>query len=174
MKRKQRSPLSFNSEGYVLIPLDVGLFAIADQEDAEYLQQFNWLQNSNGEAYRCLVDRRTISMHRDLLGSPTLEIDHKNGNRLDNRRSNLRLATHSQNLANSRIRPNNKSGFKGVNKGTGNARWAARITVNYKLIQLGLFNSPENAALAYDEAARHYFGEFACLNFPRKGERGAR
>ena len=94
-----------------------------------------------------------------------LEIDHKNGQRHDNRISNLRLATHRQNMANSRSRQNNTSGFKGVSLFKPTGRWMAYIVVNYKRIYLGYFSHAEDAARAYDDAAREHFGEFARTNF---------
>ena len=92
---------------------------------------------------------------------PVLYLDHKNGSRNDNRFSNLREATKAQNNRNHRPHPNSKSGFKGVSTDHGYG-WRARCAEQY----LGFFRSPEEAAKAYDRAAREKWGEFAVLNFP--------
>ena len=87
------------------------------------------------------------------------EVDHINGDTADNRISNLRAATHQQNIANGKHRVNNTSGRKGVIPTNG--RWRARIMVNSKTIHLGMFDSVDDAHLAYMNAARVHFGEFA-------------
>jgi hypothetical protein len=91
-------------------------------------------------------------------------VDHKNRVSDDNRLSNLRAATHSQNSSNTRIYSTNTSGFRGVWR-NGN-RWAASIRSDYKIMFLGNFASKEDAACAYDAAARKLHGGFATLNFP--------
>jgi hypothetical protein len=85
-------------------------------------------------------------------------IDHKDLNKKNNILSNLRECTQSQNAANSGLRSNNTSGYKGVYKSYG--KWCARITVNYKPISLGAFNTLEEAAAAYYIAAAYHFGEY--------------
>lgn len=92
---------------------------------------------------------------------PSAAIDHKNGNASDNRLSNLRVATVSQNIANSRPQAGTASGVKGVKKQSLSDSWMARITVNRKEIYLGTFKSKDDAAAAYAVAAKKYFGEFA-------------
>lgn len=98
-------------------------------------------------------------LERDLL--PHEQADHINGNGLDNRRENLRLATKSQNNANRRISKNNKSGYKGVSWHKASGKWVAGIKVNGKSINLGGYDTPEQAHKAYCDAAIKYFGEFA-------------
>lgn len=93
---------------------------------------------------------------------PTKPIDHKNGNRTDNRISNLREASNSQNAANGKAHTDNASGFKGVRKM--NSRFSARIFVKGRAVHIGTFDSPQEAAAAYDKAAKTYFGEFALTN----------
>jgi hypothetical protein len=92
---------------------------------------------------------------------PQKLVDHKNCDGSDNRWSNLREATSSQNLHNMRIKNGNRVGFKGVifDKYTG--RYRARIRVNYRLVDLGRFDTPDEAHIAYIAAAKKYYGEFA-------------
>lgn len=92
---------------------------------------------------------------------PSEQVDHRDRDRSNNRWSNLRLATQSQNSANGSTRTTNTSGFKGVSWDRTRGLWFAKITVNYKQIALGRFQTPENAHAAYIAAASKYFGEFA-------------
>lgn len=108
-------------------------------------------------------------LHAFLTGWPL--VDHIDGDPRNNRRSNLRPATPSQNAANARRRSTNRSGFKGVSWDKGVGKWFAKVTVNRKQIYLGIYHDVEDAARAYDDAARYHFGEFAAVNFPRPGER---
>lgn len=89
------------------------------------------------------------------------KIDHINGNGLDNRRDNIRLATHTQNMRNTKLRKNNKTGYKGVMWNTRRRKFQTYITVNSKLIYLGQFDLAEEAHKAYCDAAVKYHGEFA-------------
>ena len=105
-------------------------------------------------------------MHKLVIGIPdeTAMGDHINRNRLDNRRSNLRVATDTQNCRNSGIRSHNTTGYKGVAHRKHSTRWWARIVVDGKFIYLGQYDTAEEAALAYNKAAIKYFGEFASPN----------
>lgn len=122
--------------------------------------------------------RNTIWMHREILGLKVgdgKKSDHKNHNGLDNRDCNLRICTNSENAQNMKPRKHS-SKYKGVHwhKGKisknkrGNGFWTADICPNYKLIHLGVFKNEIKAAKAYDKKAKELFGEFACLNFPKK------
>jgi hypothetical protein len=105
-------------------------------------------------------------MHRQIMQAPAgLDVDHINGDRLDNQRGNLRIATRQQNCWNTTKRKGNyTSPYKGVSWRRG--QWAAYITVSNRQRPLGKFADPIEAARAYDCAAREMFGEFAYLNFP--------
>lgn len=104
-----------------------------------------------------------LFMHNLIMQpEPHLTVDHINGLKLDNRRENLRICTHSENSAARQVKTNS-SGFRGVSRHGTN--WRAQIVVNYKHINLGTFKSAKEAAKAYDKAAREFFREFARLNF---------
>jgi len=97
-----------------------------------------------------------------MTGSwPTFDIDHKNGNGLDNRWDNLRSATRSQNMANTKLPLTNTSGYKGVRWDKARGKWRAEIRIKGRSRHLGLFATAEEAHAAYMEKAREVFGEFA-------------
>lgn len=108
-------------------------------------------------------------LHRIITNAKKGEtVDHKNGNSLDNTRSNLRICTQAENCRNQKRKITNTSGYKGVSifkaYAKYNKQFVAEITVNYKRISLGYFGTPEEAALAYNKAALEHHGEFAKLN----------
>ena len=104
-------------------------------------------------------------MHREILKCPKgLFIDHINRNGLDNRKNNLRVCSKSQNMMNTLIPKNNTSGYKGVSWSKRDKKWMAYIKIKNKFNNLGYFNIKEQAALAYNDAAKKYHGEFARLN----------
>lgn len=103
-------------------------------------------------------------LHRYIMDAPDgMQVDHIDGNRLNNTRSNLRVCTNMENNHNKPKRNSNKSGYKGVHR-VKSGRWCAQITANYKCRSLGVFDTPEAAALAYNKAARELHGEFAYQN----------
>ena len=151
------------------IRLNKGKKALVDPEDVDMLNKYKWHVNHYGYAVCSFYEgngcTRKIFMHRLLLNTPEkTEVDHINGDPLDNRKSNLRPCTHLQNMCNKRKQTNNTSGYKGVNWHIGTKKWWARITVNGRQISLGIHPTKESAALAYNEAAKKYHGEFASLN----------
>lgn len=153
------------------IQLTQGKFAIVDDEDYEYLNQFKWHASKlNGKFYARRYIKLSnpnikILMHRDVMKPERrYVIDHVDGNTLNNKKNNLRICTNAENIRNSKISINNTSGFKGVYWNKQNAKWRAFITLNYKRIWLGNFINPIDAAEAYNEAAIKFHGEFAKLN----------
>ena len=108
----------------------------------------------------------TLSMHRFIMDAPKgMQVDHINGNGLDNRKCNLRICTKSDNAKNRRLNKNSKSGFKGVSpRKSKKSPWVAQISGRL----IGYYDDPEEAAKAYDEEAKKEYGEFARLNFPEK------
>lgn len=148
------------------IPLTSGAIALVDDVDAELVLAHRWYFDGKYAAANVVVDgRRTkVRMHRLLLSPPGgVSIDHANRDKLDNRRANLRLCTTSQNLANSGRRSGNGSGYKGVSWHREAKKWQAHIQKG-RQFHLGLFESAETAARAYDAAALTLFGPFARTN----------
>lgn len=153
------------------IPLTRGMVALVDDQDYERISAHKWSAATAGYAIRGVgshKNSRCIYMHREILGvSADEHVDHVDGNPLDNRRSNLRVCAHAQNMAN-RHRNSNKtsSAFKGVfPSGSKRSPWRASVRNTH----LGHFTSEIEAARAYDVAALALFGEFARLNFPQAG-----
>jgi len=148
------------------VPGGRGEVAIVDEADWERVGKHSWhLFPSRNTFYAARWVR--VFMHREVMQAET-PLDHKNGNGLDNRRSNLRPASGSQNAQNQQkwSRPTS-SRFKGVHWNKRDKKWIARIGVEKRRINLGSFHDEEDAARAYDAAAKQYFGEYARLNFPR-------
>lgn len=138
------------------------IFVQVDNADFDFLSQFHWQVDSTNN-----IKAHGIGlMARLIMQAPkNLEVDHIDGNRLNNQRSNLRLATSSQNKCNRGPRKDNKSGFKGVSLHKQTKKWSARIKTPYgKYLSLGLYHNKFDAAKAYNKAAMRYHGEFAFIN----------
>ncbi len=153
----------------VCVPLTKGMRAIVDIEDAPLVEGKLWHVSGGRRHYANTYgpNQEHIALHRLIMGFPDSHIDHVNGNTMDNRRANLRLASPTQNNANRPKHPRlggAASEFKGVSKHRG--KWMARLVSERKEHYLGVFNCPSDAARAYDEAATRIFGGFAVLNFP--------
>ncbi len=142
---------------------------MVDDADFDWLNKLSWhIHHSKNICYArtgMKVDGkyRNVHMQRLIMGNPDgLEVDHIDGNGLNNQRCNLRTCTRSQNMANRR-KVECESGYKGVHRN--GKKWKAKIVVNYVAHSLGTYELPEDAAKAYDQAARKHFGEFANTNF---------
>lgn len=153
------------------IPLSQGKVAMVDDEDFERANQLKW--TFDRYAYRKNRERigkgkyraHHMSLQNFILDVPSnVLVDHRNRDRLDCRRHNLRVATRAQNNANSGPRGNAK--YKGISYRARDRHWVAQITIDNKYHHLGCFGTPEEAARAYDVAAYDAWGEFAYLNFP--------
>ena len=150
------------------IPSRPGMVALVDPEFAHLAEQ-HWHINRDGYPMTTVRlptgEWRKRFMHLFVFDPGTgMKTDHKNRNRLDNRAENLRAATTSQNGQN-RTKKGGMSPYKGVTWNRDRKRWQAQIMVKYRQLYLGLFASPEDAASAYDTAARTHHGEFAVTNF---------
>lgn len=149
-------------DGAIGIQLTQGKIAIIDPEDFELVDEYIWHTDRRGYAR----SGKNIKIHRLIMGvREGFEIDHVNRDGLDNRRSNLRWATLSQNRANTG-RAAGVCGYRGVRRDK--KKFMAQIGINGKSTSLGNFATAEEAAKAYDTKAIELFGEFAQLNFGRK------
>ena len=156
---------------YREIPITQGKVAVVNSEDYESLAAFKWYAMWSEDAqtfYACrktsrtLGKMRSILMHRQILGSlPGVEVDHRDGDGLNNRRNNIRLASSSQNRCNRKAPSTNTSGFKGVSFHKSAMKWRATICLAGKSKHIGAFDTPEAASAAYIEAAKRLHGEFA-------------
>ncbi len=154
---------------------------LLDNEDLELFNKYKWRIFHTGNKHYIvtyiynenLYRHKTIHLHRLIMNCPNkLQIDHINGNGLDNRKCNLRICNISQNLMNSIKRKGTTSKYKGVYWNKTNKFWHVQIKVEGERIHLGYFINEKDAACMYDRAAEHYFGEFARFNFPEENERG--
>ena len=155
------------------IKLSHNKVALVDAEDFDWLDQWRWTAHFNKDSlltYAVRLEpneetgkRTRINMHREVIHAPKgVMTDHINLNTLDNRRSNLRLATPSDNAHNTRLPRNNTTGYRGVSKHSNN--YVAHINKDNKYHYLGYFSDPKEAAFAYNKAAIELHGEFASLN----------
>lgn len=149
------------------IELTKGEYAIVDDEDYETLNSYKWQYTNDGYTTRRLKGQKgkIIPMHRQIMKPPKgIYVDHINHNTLDNRRTNLRLCTRAENYQNQFKQKNNTSGYKGVNWYSKYGKWQATIMSEKHLKHLGYYYKIEDAARAYNQAAKLYHGAFAALN----------
>lgn len=164
--------MTHTNDTAIFLPMNNGQSVVIDADDLALVSGYKWRVYEFGrglwyaQSYR---SGKTLYMHRMLMAAePGQKVDHRDGDGLNNRRANLRIASHGQNMANTRlIRSNNKTGFKGITYRAETGRWIGQIAGTY----LGTFGSAEDAARAYDAAAIEMFGEFAQINFPPQVKR---
>jgi hypothetical protein len=176
MKVKRQEIIQPDGE-FRLIPLTQYKVTKVDASDFEFLSQWEWqaTYTPSTKGWTAVRYAKTstgkvgpIPMHRVIMSAPPgLDVDHRDHDSLNNVRSNLRVCTRSQNLANTRKRQNCTSQFKGVSFDPRRKLWALQISSGGKRVVMKRFDNELVAARAYDEAATRIFGEFANLNFPK-------
>lgn len=148
------------------VRLGPGRFALVDPKDWPRVREHTWRERDDGYVQRTYGEKdrtRHELLHRFVMkAKPEEMVDHEDGNRLDCRRSNLRKAGAQENAFNRAPRDGRK--WKGI--APHGLKWKARIKKDGKGVYIGLYDTPEEAARAYDLAARRLFGRFARLNFP--------
>lgn len=161
--------------GVRVIVLSKGAEALVDEADYDRFFPHRWYLHGSGKWAYAARNRpqgdpgpgRHIIMHREVCGAePGQFVDHINGNTLDNRRMNLRVCTNAENIRNMLPHDGGTSKFKGVYWLEARGKWRAQIMHDYKKLNLGNYESEEEAGRAYDQAAIRLFGQFARLNFP--------
>jgi len=138
---------------------------MVDDSDFEELNKYNWQLSNFNAVVRHVKGEKQVQLHRMVMKAPLgIEIDHIDGNRLNNQKSNLRFATSSQNKMNRGPRKDNHSGYKGVSWHKQINKWTSRIQIGNTYKHLGLFENIIEAVKAYNNAALKFHGEFAWLN----------
>lgn len=159
-------------QGGKLIPLSKGLFAIVSEEDYAYLSQFKWYasQTKNRHYAARGIDRKgirkVIHMHRVIMRAEGQEVDHINGDTLDNRRENLRLVEHHQNLKNQRAQRRGASIYRGVYMDQETRMWVVQIKDRGRVRTVHGIEDEQIAAAVYDLLALDRFKEYARFNLP--------
>ncbi|MBU1260519.1 MAG: HNH endonuclease [Planctomycetes bacterium] len=147
-------------------------YTMVDAEDYPKLSKYNWLlaRNRGNKCYAvCYEGKLILHMHRMIMNAPKGKVvDHKDRNGLNNTKSNLRLATYSQNCCNRIISRPKSSKYRGVIYIKKTNKYRAGIAIKGEKIHLGCFENEEAAGRAYDKAAKELHGEFAVLNFPEQ------
>jgi hypothetical protein len=164
MANRQIRPIRIDGN-IAYVPLTKGYEAVIDAADAALICRWNWSAEIDGHTvYAKRKDcsgpkPRKVFLHRAIMGEPeALQVDHRDGNGLNNRRANLREATRQQNMHNQRTRCDSTSGFKGV--GPSKGKWQARIKLHGKVRHLGYFHTPEVAHAAYCKASKELHGDY--------------
>ena len=147
-----------------------GSFFVIDTQDLPAVSQFTWFLGKRGypvahASRKSSTPNKTFPLHRYLMNPEDgYDIDHITGDKMDNRRSNLRVCTHQENMFNQTLKSSNKTGFCGVSKNRRTGTYEAYLHINGSKKYLGMYSSAEEAARVRDEAAMLYYGEYARLN----------
>ena len=174
MTARDRTPI-VHAPGVLRIPLTRGLFALIDEADAPIVAPYLWIAQRGGSNCKLFYasrvtprpERRFVLMHREVLLTTAREVDHINGDGLDNRRANLRPATSSQNKYNRPRLSTNRSGFIGVSFASGRGRWLVTAkSPDGKMTFLGYATTAHEGAIMYDRYVLKTRGEFAVTNLP--------
>lgn len=151
------------------IPLTRGFVSLVDEEDLPLVTKYRWQAVRIHKVLYAQTDSRgkTRYMHRLIMGEPAvLDVDHINGNGLDNRRQNLRVVTRGVNMANAQNFTHSASGYRGVIASRTRRSWLAQIKYQQRILQSHVIYDIIEAALLRDELARQLFGEQVYLNLP--------
>lgn len=150
------------------IPLTQGYFALVDDD---FIVDRKWRISKTGNKIYAFANAKkeeggcNVSMHRLIMRpKKNMEVDHIDGNGLNNQRSNLRICTRAENALNRRINNNNTSGFKGVTFVKEDGKWQVQIAAKRRFYYLGRYDSKVEAAMVYNVKARELFGKYAVLN----------
>lgn len=167
---KNQYELSDNGKYYRIYFIDKSFFLI-DSDDFKLVSVYTWSKGKRGypiahKSRKSEDGNKTFTLHRYLYDFPIhCDIDHIDGNKMDNRRFNLRICSHQQNTFNQKLRKTNTSGYYGVSKHKSANLYEAYIHYNGKKKYLGLYSTAEEAAVVRDNEAIRLFGEYAKLNF---------
>lgn len=171
--------LAIIKDGYALLPLGSqgkDGYAIIDIEDAERLSRYNWFLAHDYPSRSMTLNKYNASgrkvsyqqrLHREIMGLEPYDerdVDHEDNNKLNNRKSNLRLCNQLQNNRNKPKTSLNKSGYKGVSWKKSHQKWCVQIQTGGGAHHIGLFENKHEAAYVYNQFAEQLFGEFAYLN----------
>lgn len=164
------NPYKITEQGYGVASFQSGGAFLFDLADLPLIRAHTWHLGKRGYP-ATHVHGKTVVLHRLMFPDTADEIDHINGDKLDNRRANLRECTHQQNAFNQRRRRTNTSGFIGVSRARGPDSFEAYIHHHGRKYHLGVFPSVVSAARTRDCVAKLLFGEYARLNYPHSGGR---
>jgi len=154
----------YSNNEFVIMRDNKGRECLLEWDDVERAKNYTWYRKSDNY-WVGRVEGKDILLHRFLMSVKQGEVvDHINNFVFDNRKANLRICNHQQNMCNAKKREGCTSIYKGVSWNKRANRWVCRIRVNGKLLYLGYFDDEISAGLKYNEEAKKRFGEFAKLN----------
>lgn len=141
--------------------------SLVDNKCYKRLNKYNWFTGNKYVQTKIKVNNKILNiyMHRLIMNAPKgVQVDHIDGNKLNNQKSNLRLVTNGQNQMNSKNTKGSSSKYKGVTWDKNRNKWTVHICLDWKIKHLGRFEKEIDAVKAYNEVAKELFGEFANLN----------